>query len=218
MLPARDYRFSTPRRLAAACLLSLALSAPALAKDVPLPARLLALPDVRQHTVYACGAGALQAVLAYYGIDARQDTLMAALGTDEEIGTRWWEIVRVAGTYGVEAAPRWNMRLDQLEASLDEGVPVLLALQAWAREPPADPAGWRERTREGHYVIAIGYDAERIYFEDPAVFGVGWIGKDELPFRWHDFDEFGRRLDRFGLEFRRTAGPAPLTRRAVRIE
>jgi hypothetical protein len=34
-------------------------------------------------------AVACSAVLAYYGIDARQDALMAELGTNEQIGTRW---------------------------------------------------------------------------------------------------------------------------------
>ncbi len=37
------------------------------------------LPDVRQHTDYACGAAALQAVLAFYEIDVRGDVLMADL-------------------------------------------------------------------------------------------------------------------------------------------
>src|SRR5687768_8367150 len=40
---------------------------------------LLPLPDVRQHTSYACGAAALQAVLAYYGLNdsqVRGDALM----------------------------------------------------------------------------------------------------------------------------------------------
>ena len=47
------------------------------ATDATTRPRLLPLPDVRQHTNYACGAGALQAVLAYYGVDVRGDTLMA---------------------------------------------------------------------------------------------------------------------------------------------
>ena len=47
------------------------------------PTVLLAMPEVRQHTDYACGAAALQSILAYYGIDVRQDTLMEKLGTNE---------------------------------------------------------------------------------------------------------------------------------------
>ena len=204
------------RLTVALCMLCLAAIGPAGAKDVPVG--LLPLPDVRQHTVYACGAGALQAVLAYYGIDARQDTLMAELGTNPDIGTRWWEVVRVAKAYGVDAAPRWKMTVEQLEASLAEGLPVLIAIQAWARSPPADPSGWSDRTNDGHYVVAVGSDAERLYFEDPAMFGIGYIAKDQLMFRWHDFDEFGRRLDQFGIEFRGGQGAAAVTGRVVRID
>ena len=71
--------------------------------DAPARPRLLPLPDVRQTTAYARGAASLQAVLAYYGIDARQDTLIADVGTDAAIGTRWWEIVRDAEARGLAA-------------------------------------------------------------------------------------------------------------------
>jgi predicted double-glycine peptidase len=43
------------------------------AVDAPARLRLLPLPDVRQHTTYACGAGALQAVLAYRAGSANSD-------------------------------------------------------------------------------------------------------------------------------------------------
>lgn len=35
--------------------------------------REIALPDVRQSTDYTCAAAALMSVLAYYGIEARED-------------------------------------------------------------------------------------------------------------------------------------------------
>jgi predicted double-glycine peptidase len=173
------------------------------AAEQPLvPPPLLPLPDVRQHTVYACGEAALQAVLAYYGVDVRGDTLMADLGTDERVGTRWWEIVRVAEEHGLDAEVRVGMTEADLAAMVDAGVPVMLAIQAWA-DPPPDAAGWASRTEDGHYVVAVGRDAARFYFEDPAMFGVGYIAAADLDVRWHDFDEFGHRLEHFGLAFRR---------------
>jgi hypothetical protein len=198
-----------------AVLLGVLLSAEAAAEGGR--PRLLPLPDVRQHAVYACGAGALQAVLAYYGIDARQDTLMARLGTNAEIGTRWWEIVRVASEHGLAASPRWGLGEAELRASLDRGVPVILAIQAWAGDPPTDAAGWAERTRDGHYVVAVGHDAERFYFEDPAIFGIGWIAAAELGVRWHDYDEHGNRLERFGILVERAEGPDALPAQLVPI-
>jgi predicted double-glycine peptidase len=186
--------------------------------DTPARPDLLPLPDVRQHTSYACGAGALQAVLAYYGVDVRGDRLMADLGTNAEVGTRWWEIVRVARGYGLEAASQEGMTVDELAAHLDRGEPVLLAIQAWVHPAPADAAGWSARTEDGHYVVAVGHDAERFYFEDPAMFGVGYIPRAELEARWHDYDEFGTRLERFGIVFRRSQGSNALVAASVRIE
>src|SRR5262245_2094557 len=146
----------------------LSLASPVPAADLAAPPQLLQLPDVRQDTVYACGAGALQAVLAYYGIDARQDTLMKQLGTNARIGTRWWEIVRIAKQYGVDAEPGWNMDDHALEARIDKREPVILALQAWVDPPPPNAAAWEALKDEGHYVVLVGYDTRRFYFEDPA--------------------------------------------------
>jgi hypothetical protein len=67
-------------------------------------------------------------------------------------------------------------------------------------------------------VVAVGYDAERFYFEDPAMFGVGYIGRAELEARWHDLDEFGTRLEHFGIAFAQPAGPGALAARVAPIE
>jgi predicted double-glycine peptidase len=193
------------RRLRLALLLAVLALAPVAASAEPT--RLLAMPDVRQHTVYACGAAALQAIIAYYGGDARQDTLMRELGTDPKIGTRYWEIVRVAGQYGLTATTEVGMSQQRLAALIDDGVPVILAIQAWASGDPRDREAWRRRTEDGHYLIAIGYDDENFYFEDPAIFGIGFISRGELADRWHDYDEHGNRLERFGILIRGDGHP-----------
>jgi hypothetical protein len=148
----------------------------------------------------------------------RQDTLIVELGTNATIGTRWWEIVRDAEARGLEAESRTGMAERDLEADLDRGVPVVLAIQAWADDPPADAAGWAARTEDGHYVIAVGYDVGRFYFEDPAMFGMGYIGRAELEACWHDFDEFGTELEHFGIAFTRAGGPDALAARVAPIE
>jgi ABC-type bacteriocin/lantibiotic exporter with double-glycine peptidase domain len=165
-------------------------------------ARLMRLPDVRQHTAYACGAAALQAVLAYHGIDARGDELMDELGTDPVVGTRWWEIKRVAERHKLRVEKHEGMTTGGLKALLARDVPVVLAIQAWAdRTALAGDVDWADRTEDGHYVVAVGYDERLFYFEDPAIFGVGYIPHEDLAERWFDFDEHGTRLDRFGLAF-----------------
>ncbi len=180
--------------------------------------RMLAMPDVRQHTVYACGAAALQAVLGYYGIDARQDTLMQKLGTDPKIGTRWWEIERIAGEYGLKAADQEHMTLADLVRFIDRGIPVIIALQAWVEVPAGAPKAWEERTEDGHYLVTTGYDETNIYFEDPAMFGIGYIPRAELDARWHDFDEYGWRLEHFGIAFESPKGLYDYEHTLIRIE
>jgi hypothetical protein len=51
------------------------------------PAILAGVPDVRQSTDYSCGAVALQAVLAYWGISEREDRLIARLHSTPQQGT-----------------------------------------------------------------------------------------------------------------------------------
>jgi hypothetical protein len=126
--------------------------------------------------------------------------------------------VRVAREHGLDASSREGMTADELTVHLDRGEPVLLAIQAWADPPPADATGWGVRTEDGHYVVAVGYDPERFYFEDPAMFGVGYIPRAELEARWHDYDEFGTRLERFGIAFRRPQGSDALVDHIERIE
>lgn len=171
------------------------------------PLVLLPMPEVRQHTAYACGAAALQAILAYYGIDVRQDVLMQKLGTNERDGTKYWEIVRVAREYGLTAATMSNMTRDQMISEINRGVPVLIAIQAWIDSgDPRNLTEWKARKDDGHYVIAVGYDHERMYFEDPAMFGIGYIAFDELEARWHDYDQNGNRLDHFAITFEDSRG------------
>jgi predicted double-glycine peptidase len=166
------------------------------------PRVLLPVPGVRQHTAYACGAAALQAILAYYDIDVRQDVLIQKLGTNEHDGTKYWEIVRVAREYGLTPTTFLQMTREQMFSELDRGIPVLIAIQAWIEKgDPRNLADWKARKDDGHYVIAIGYDDKRIYFEDPAMFGIGYIEFDEIEARWHDYDQNGNRLDHFAITF-----------------
>jgi len=177
------------------------------------PTVLLPVPNVRQHTVYACGAAALQAILAYYGIDVRQDALIRQLGTNETDGTRYWEIIRVAEEYGLEPTVALGFTITELIAEINKGVPVVIAIQAWIEKgDPRDIAGWSTRKDDGHYLVAIGYDEHRIYFEDPAMFRIGYITFEELDARWHDHDQNGQGLDHFAILFKGGNHPAATPR------
>jgi len=159
------------------------------AKAAESPAGLLdSVPDVRQSTTYSCGAAALQAVLCYWGIEAREDSLMRALGTNEEAGTSPDNILRVAGECGLQASIREGMTLEDLERSVRAGIPVIADIQAW-RDAPEAGFPWAGEWEDGHYVIVLGVDERNVYVEDPSLLGTrGVIPRAEFVERWHDYE------------------------------
>lgn len=160
---------------------------------------LVRVPLTRQATGYTCGVAALQAVLAYYGIAVREDRLAAALQADPEQGTNYHNMVAYAQAQGLRAEAHVGISLATLEQLLDAGQPVIVALQAWADEP----AGYADQWDDGHYAVAVGYDAARVYFMDPSTLGnYTFISKAEFLVRWHDqYLEQGEpvQLVHFGL-------------------
>jgi predicted double-glycine peptidase len=144
------------------------------------------VPDVRQSTGYSCGPAALQAVLAYWGIAEREDSLIARLHSTPQLGTHPDDIVRGARELGLRADLRENLALDDLEAALKKGVTVIVDLQAWRGH---EDKPWTEIWDDGHYMVLIGMDAHNLYFEDPSLLGVrGYIPRQEFLDRWHDYE------------------------------
>ena len=181
------------RRLPVAFLVVRALSACAGA-----PARELAVPDVRQATPYTCSASALQAVLAYYGVEKREDVLARELGATPEDGAPPEAIVRVAVAHGLTATKRENMTVDDLAAEIAQGHPVIVEIQAWSDAPRTS---WADAWDDGHYVILVAIEGDRLVFEDPSVLGSrSVLSRRELEERWHDIDA-GYRNIRTGIVF-----------------
>lgn len=186
-------------------LLALSLSA-ALAAQPLLP-----VPDVRQSTPYSCGASALQAVLAYYGIELREDELQRRLGTTPEQGTHPDRILALAGELGFAAQLQENTTLEQLQQELAAGRPVLVMLQAW-RDPDEQSLSWSDTWESGHYGVVIGIDEHQVYFEDPSLLGSrGSISRQQLLERWHDYETTpqGRRDYHRGAILLRGKDPRP---------
>jgi len=71
---------------------------------------------------------------------------------------------------------------------------VIIDFQAWG-----DPEGkdYTEEWEDGHYGIAVGYDQNSLYIEDPSLLGtVGFLTHDEFLARWHDYEiEDGKRRE-----------------------
>lgn len=153
------------------------------------PADLLPVPDIRQSTSYSCGASALQGVLMYYGEEHLESELMNMASTDPEQGTNPRQMVAVARELGFEAEVRQNLTLDDLRSSLARKEPVIVAIQAW-REGDSLQKPWTDLWDDGHYVVVIGMDDKRVWFEDPSLLGTrGYIDLQEFQDRWHDKDD-----------------------------
>jgi predicted double-glycine peptidase len=188
-------------------LLTFLLAGPAFGGDLPTaPTRmvigdvpnLIRVPLVRQSSNYDCGVAALRSVLGYYGEDdIRYENLVKEAGATRKNGTRYQGIVRCARNMGYQAQVLRLMTVSQLETYIDKRTPVILAIQAWV----TPPANYEKEWDAGHYVVAVGYDQQNIYFMDPSTTGnYTRIAIDDLMTRWHDENvKGGEKLFQFGI-------------------
>lgn len=152
----------------------------------------------RQTFDFDCGPKALQLVMAYYGVDAREDELMKELGSGND-GTPVANMISVAESKGfqVQAGDGWS--LDEIKRLVDGGHPVIILLQAWA-ERYMTLDDWREDYDDGHYAVVIGHMNGIIIFEDPSSFRRTWLTEEEFVTRWHDKDpKTSRQYEHFGM-------------------
>jgi ABC-type bacteriocin/lantibiotic exporter with double-glycine peptidase domain len=167
------------------------------------------LPTGRQTFDYDCGAKALQLVMAYYGVEIREDELMSQLGSSPD-GTSIESMIQVAERHGFQVEAACNTTIAKIKEYLDENYPVIILLQAWA-DRFMTLEDWKEDTLDGHYVIVISYVNGIIVFEDPSSFHLTWLSETELNARWHDIDpDTQKKLDRFAMVLK---GKDPVTRK-----
>jgi len=145
---------------------------------------ILEFPEFRQTFDYDCGAKSLEAILAYYGINANEIDLINLAGTNDDHGTPINGIKKVARHFGFKVAIK-AMTIAEIKKYLDQDKPVLLMLQAWSKQKIKN---WKKHWDHGHFVVAVGYDKDKIYFEDPYVNVKTYLTYKELLQRWHDID------------------------------
>jgi predicted double-glycine peptidase len=169
--------------------------------------RALAVPEVRQAADYTCGVAALQAVLAYYGIEVREDHLARELHADPQKGVNPPAIVRAAQARGLTAQLRRGMTIEDIARAVRSGSPVLVALQAWADKPGTRYA---DDWDDGHYAVVVAVEPSTIVFEDPSVLGSrAVLSHRAFEERWHDTDGVSRYI-RMGIIF---GGKTPIARK-----
>ena len=159
---------------------------------------MIELPIGRQTFDFDCGAKALQLVMAYYGVDVREDELMAELKVDSH-GTPLKNMISAAEAKGVQVVAKCGGSLKTVKKYVAENHPVIVLVQAWA-EKYMTPEDWKKDNDDGHYVIIIGQQGEDIVFEDPASFRRTWMTEKEFLTRWHDVDpRTQEKLNRFAM-------------------
>lgn len=156
---------------------------------------MLEFPKLRQTFNYDCGATALESVLVYYGQEVREDKIMKLVKTNKNDGTFVENIVKTIRNFRLKMTHR-EMTLSDIKKFLRSQIPVILVLQAWTDQEKID---WKHDWNDGHYVVAIGYDTEKIYFEDPSSFERTYLPFDELRKRWHDIDVGGKKYYNYGI-------------------
>jgi ABC-type bacteriocin/lantibiotic exporter with double-glycine peptidase domain len=147
---------------------------------------------------FDCGAKALQMVMAYYGIEVREDELIDVLGTGVD-GTAVSDMVLVAQRHGFQVKAACGWTLPEVKRTVNGGDPVIVLLQAWTDRYMTIEA-WRNDYEDGHYAIVIGFEKRVILFEDPASFRRTWLSERDFMARWHDRDtKTNEILEHFGM-------------------
>jgi predicted double-glycine peptidase len=156
------------------------------------------MPSGRQTFNFDCGAKVLQLVFAYYGIDIREDRLIEELACDDN-GTLVKNMKEAAERRGFRVLTTNNTTLEAVKRYIDDKRPVIVLVQAWV-DREMTMKEWRQTNEYGHYVIVIGYEDDRIIFEDPASFPKTWMTGDEFLARWHYLDgRINRTVKRFSM-------------------
>ncbi len=152
---------------------SMPSTVPTSSHSMSLPTNLIKVPRLRQSTDYTCGVCALQAVLGYYGDDVREDELARMLKANHTDGTRYKEIAKYGQSHGYNVEIKKDAEVADLEAFLTSGRPVICLIQAWGEDKSGDgqKIDYSKRWQDGHYVVAVGFDKDNIYFMDPSTVG-----------------------------------------------
>jgi hypothetical protein len=163
------------------------------------------LPKVKQTETFDCGAAALRAISQYFGVGPEsEEEFIQICDSGERKGTHPSDLVDAAGRLGLRAEIYQEMPPEKLFELLDQGIPVICAIQAWGKEEDY------RKSESGHYVVVVGHDDEKVYFEDPSLktSSRGFLPVDEFISRWHDI-EFGEKEPevRLGIAVWSDGGP-----------
>jgi predicted double-glycine peptidase len=155
----------------------------------------LDFPTARQDNTYNCGSTSVQTMLAYYGIDERQNDLDKELKASKD-GVSYTNMIEVFNKKGLKTSSG-RMNQEILKQFLDKNIPVIILIQAYKNTKTYT----RDSYKDGHYVTVIGYDGTKFIVEDPSLNNkIGYIPFNELDIRWHGIGQHEKdKLDFFGI-------------------
>lgn len=154
------------------------------------------VPLCLQETPYTCGVACVQSLLAGYGVIYHQDTLAEMLKQKPIYGTDFRNIIHLMELLGFQASFHTEMDISHLKEYINSGITPLLIIQAYKEDEIDYIYDWKN----SHYVIACGYDEDRIIFMDPWQLGnYTFIPNNELTKRWHSIDQSGTHYHYAGL-------------------
>lgn len=142
---------------------------------------------VEQQEDYTCGPASLRAALAAFGIDASEDELAQAAGTDET-GTSAEGLERAVTDFGLRGEVYTQANPADVQAWLAEGKVPICCLQAMG---DGDAALAWDRS---HWIVpcAVRYERGQVLFDcaDPTQPGVlVSLSSSDLAARWHGYDQ-----------------------------
>lgn len=147
----------------------------------------------------------MQSILDYYGFDVGEGEVMKIAKTTHA-GTSFAGLKKVAEKFKIKYKQK-IMTIEEIKKNIDRKRPVLIDLQAWngkmirERWISSKVKNWEDDWKDGHYVVAIGYSRNRIYFEDPSATTRTFLSNKELKKRWHDIDVGGKKYYNWGMIF-----------------
>jgi predicted double-glycine peptidase len=159
--------------------------------------KILDFPELRQIYTYDCGASATQSVLAYYGYTKREDELLKKLKAVNvnifDNGVKTKDMLKLFKAHDLQAEIVYGLEAKGIIKYIDDELPVIVLLQAYKKD--SDKVPYEKNYKAGHYVVAIGYDANRIIFEDPSSYTRTFLTFKELDARWHAVDDNNKPSD-----------------------
>ncbi|HVC95256.1 MAG TPA: C39 family peptidase [Pirellulales bacterium] len=190
-------------------------------RSIPDGAIKIPIPTVAQPDESSCGAAALMSVCRYFGVGPDSiDEYVDALGTNERTGTYYKDIVAYARRMGLDASSEFDMTAEQLQDLVGKRIPVICSIQAHASDPSVydDP----DSNDDGHYVVAVGFDRDNVYFMDPSIKDRrGFLSWRDFEKRWHENEATRDEPEVYrhhAVILRLTSDATPFLRYARRID